>query len=103
MRRSRVSLLLLVLISALAFCLREVPEHVLLTDDVSNDGVVEEGFQPQVVESSSHRTSSGQKKPSVFGSLVRANSTSGHLCISPILIPSKAGQGLLHLLSEQRK
>jgi hypothetical protein len=91
------------LISALAFSLREVPEHVLLTDDVSNDGVVEEGFQPQVVESSSHRTSSGQEKPSVFGSLLRANSTSGYLCLSPILIPNKAGQGLLHLLSEQRK
>jgi hypothetical protein len=99
----RLTHLTLLFLVALAFAFREAPECTTLCDDVTNDGEVVECFLLVVPKATSLRTSSEEMLRSTVGDFLPASLMSSPFSIQPIFLPARAGQGLLQLVSEQRK
>jgi hypothetical protein len=102
-RFSKRSLSLFILLLIFGVAAREVPEYLSLTDDVSNDGIVATYCQQGAPDESSLRNArpemAGARRDRLLAPagllLLAANCNSLHR--------AKPGQGLLLLLSLQRK
>jgi hypothetical protein len=85
----------------LAVAGREAPEFVNLTDDVSNDGMVVSPVRQAVAQVSSRRVNPHEGVRYTNKGLCSCLRRQSFYLIP--LLPSRAGQNLLHLLSLQRK
>jgi hypothetical protein len=97
-------LLLFVLLTALAFALREAPEISILGDDVSNVGEVTERYEVSAPRCCSLFPRASLGHPSHTGEGFTSPNTRAHSSlVPPMAYRVRTGQDFLHWLCVQRK